>query len=256
VGQGRTGLLSQFQTNWDSSPVPLCPSPVAPSLTVPAPAGWEPPDDLEYPVLVKPNAEGSSKGIPDACVAANSEELQELIARSMRRYEGDLLVEQYIEGREFTVGILGNEPELLVLEPMEIIFRKQKGSYKVYSFEVKRNFRDYIAYRCPPELSDDTKVQMVNHARTVYEAIGCRDFARIDFRLSQDDRVYFIEVNPLPGLAPGYSDFPMIAEFNGISYDQLICEMLSCALKRYETRQRDISPPRSVLTPSFCPVTR
>jgi len=191
------------------------------------------PDDLLYPVIIKPNAEGSGKGISDACVAANPEELGELAGKITEDYGQDIIVEQYIDGREFTVGILGNRQGCRIFEPMEVIFKEQRGLYKVYNYEVKKNFRDYVIYRCPPELPSHLKARMVRDAEAVYEALGCRDFARIDFRLSGDGIVYFIEVNPLPGLAPGYSDFPMLGEFNNISYNDLICDMLHCALKRY-----------------------
>ena len=197
------------------------------------------PGALPYPVLIKPNAEGSSKGISDTCVAANPRELRSLVRRSMRRCEGDLLAEQYVDGREFTVGILGNGPELRVFGPMELVFQRQRSEYKVYSFEIKRNYRDYIAYRCPPELPDELSARMRRDAKTVYDAIGCRDFARIDFRLSGDGRVWFIEINPLSGLAPQYSDYPMLAEFHGIQYDALVCEILRCALKRYGIQDKN-----------------
>jgi len=191
------------------------------------------PEDILYPVIVKPNAEGSGIGISDGCVAANPAQLRELAGKEMERHVRDLLIEQYIDGREFTVGILGNKPDLHVFEPMEVIFKKLRGPYKVYSYEVKKNFRDYIVYRCPPELPDCLMTRMKRDAEVIFESIGCRDFARIDFRLSGDGTVHFIEINPLPGLAPGYSDFPMLAEFSGIAYNDLICKMLNCALKRY-----------------------
>jgi D-alanine-D-alanine ligase len=74
---------------------------------------------------------------------------------------------------------------------------------------------------------------MINTAKKIYEVLSCKDFARIDFRLSPEGELYFIEINPLPGLAPGYSDFPMIAEFNGMDYNSLVWNVLKSALKRY-----------------------
>lgn len=189
-------------------------------------------DKLDFPVLVKPNAEGSSKGISDDCVAQDLHHLRTLVESLRTTCAGDLLVEQYIDGREFTVGVLGNGDELRIFEPMEIIYNKLRGSYKVYSYEVKRNFRDYISYECPSSLEIQMIKQLKHDAEAIYRIFGCRDYARLDFRLAADNQVYFIEINPIPGLAPDYSDYPMLAAFNGMEYDELICTMLESALKR------------------------
>ena len=193
---------------------------------------------LDFPVLVKPNAEGSSKGISDDCVAMDIDYLRTLIERLLNSYKGDILLEEYIDGREFTVGILGNGENLHIFEPMEIIYRKLRGSYKVYSYEVKQNYRDYISYECPPKLAPELVFELKQSAETIYQAFSCLDYARIDFRLADDGQIYFIEANPIPGLAPDYSDFPMLAAFNGIEYDELICKMLECALERTEYGRR------------------
>jgi len=194
------------------------------------------PDGIKYPVLVKPNAEGSSMGISDICIAGSAVELQPLIRQiPCGRGEG-LLAETYVEGREFTVGILGNGSGARVFEPMEIIFDRQRGPYKIYSYEIKKNFREYIRYACPPELPEDTKTRMRHDALTIYNALGCRDLARVDFRLSENGTAYFIEINPLPGLCPGYSDFPMLAGFHGVTYNGLIRAILHCALTRYNMK--------------------
>jgi D-alanine-D-alanine ligase len=191
------------------------------------------PEGLVFPILVKPNAEGSSKGISDKCVVRDEAGLRELVGRDMKTYAEDLLLEQYVDGREFTVGIIGNGDDVRVFEPMEIIYKKLRGDWKIYSFEVKRNYRDYIDYKCPSELPDGINERMKRDAEKIYRSLGCLDFARVDFRLSPDNEVYFIEVNPLPGLAPGYSDFPMLAAFNGVGYGKLVRMVLSCALRRY-----------------------
>jgi len=194
---------------------------------------WEIPDNLSFPVLIKPNAEGSSKGISDVCTARDAKELRELISRLAGGYGEDLLAETFIDGREFTVGIIGNGPGLRVFEPMEVIFRKQNGPYKIYSYEIKKNFREYIRYQCPPDLPEEINNRMKRYAEVVYKALGCADFARADFRLSENGTVYFIEINPLPGLCPGYSDYPILADFHGIAYNKLIRAILCCALERY-----------------------
>ena len=193
----------------------------------------EPPSGLPFPVLVKPNAEGSSKGVHDDCVAEDAKHLRSIIDRMMIDCKGDLLAEQYIDGREFTVGILGNGKGIRVFEPMEIIYRKLSGQYKVYSYEVKQNYKEYVSYKCPPDLPGEMIEKIKRDAETIYKALGCLDLARIDFRLSDYGQLFFIELNPLPGLAPGYSDYPMLASFNGIEYDNLIRMIIDCAMKRY-----------------------
>jgi len=195
------------------------------------------PGGLRFPVIVKPNAEGSGKGITDDCVAEDMPQLSALTGRLADYHEGGLLAEQYIGGREFTVGILGNGSGLRVLEPMEIIYRQHRGPYNIYSCEVKRNFREYVDYSCPPDIPPALVNKIKSDAITVYNALGCMDFARADFRLSADGRVYFIEINPLPGLRPHYSDFPILAEYNGINYGNLIRTILGFALDRYGMRR-------------------
>ena len=188
---------------------------------------------LSCPVLVKPNAEGSSKGISDFSLASDARELRRVLLKNLELYGQDMLLEEYIAGREFTVGILGNGEDIRVFPPMEIIFKDTAGPYQIYSFDVKKNYKEHIRYACPPELGADKLSEMERTAKRIYELLSCRDCARIDFRLAPDGTLYFIELNPLPGLAPGYSDFPMLAEFCGVSYAALIQGILRSALKRY-----------------------
>jgi D-alanine-D-alanine ligase len=192
-----------------------------------------PPGRFPYPAIVKPNAEGSSKGISSLSIVSSRDELRRLLARNMDLYKQDMLVEEYIGGREFTVGILGNGRDIRVFPPMEIIY-KNRNAYNIYSFEVKKDYKKHIRYECPAMLGADMQTEMVDTAKRVYEILGCKDCARIDFRLSPAGGLYFIEINPLPGLAPGYSDFPMIAGFNGMDYASLVRSILGSALKRYD----------------------
>jgi D-alanine-D-alanine ligase len=195
------------------------------------------PVGFSFPAILKPNAEGSSKGISDKSVAKNEQELREKAKEELRLYGNDLLAESYIDGREFTVGLLGNSSSLKVFEPMELIYKKLRGDYKVYSYEVKRNFEQYISYRCPAEIPQDINRKLKEAAKTAFNVLGCKDLARVDFRLGQDGTVFFIEANPLPGLAPNYSDYPMLAQFNGVSYDELVCAVLEAALKRLNIKK-------------------
>jgi D-alanine-D-alanine ligase len=188
---------------------------------------------LRYPLIVKPNAEGSSKGIADCSIAETPAELRALVKRGAALYHTAMLAEEYIDGREFTVGILGNGADALVFRPMEIIFQKNtQGAYRIYSYGVKQDYKNYVRYACPAELEPEKEEELMRTARRVFRVLGCRDSARIDFRLAKDGKLYFIEINPLPGLAPGYSDFPMLAEFCGMSYGELVRGILRTAAAR------------------------
>ena len=147
-------------------------------------------------------------------------------------YKQPILVEEYIKGREFTVGVLGNGDDLNVLKPMEVEFL-QKSDNSIYDYSVKQDYDDKVNYVCPARLTPMEEAVMTNAARDIFNILDCKDVARIDFRLSDDNELHFIEINPLPGLAPGYSDLPMLAQSNGISYDELVKIILQNALKRY-----------------------
>ena len=192
------------------------------------------PRALPYPIIVKPNAEGSSKGISDVCVAKNPEELSEILKRNARLYHEDMLAEAFIGGREFTVGLLGNGTQVKVFPPMEIVYKSTPADgCRVYSYSVKQDYTRFVSYECPARLESGVERKMLDAAKKIFLALNCRDFARVDFRLSEDGKdVYFIEINPLPGLAPGYSDYPMLADFCGMGYDELIAKIFRAAVLR------------------------
>jgi D-alanine-D-alanine ligase len=190
------------------------------------------PDNLNYPVLIKPDAEGSGKGISENCVAADRAELEQLVEAALPSC-GDLLAEEYLPGREFTVGILGNGKDRKILPPMEILYKgNTQKNYKVYSFDVKCNYKKYVRYECPASLTAARTAELSAAAGNVFDALGCADVARADFRMDAEGRFCFLEINPLPGLAPGYSDLPMIAEAAGIGYDELVCRIYEAACRR------------------------
>lgn len=191
---------------------------------------------LRFPLIIKPNHEGSGKGISDLAVVDSKDELDELVKKNLRLYGQPMLVEEFIRGREFTVGILGNGSDMVVFEPMEICYLSDKRENMIYSYKIKKDYKKYVEYKCPSSLDRETTERMKEVAATIYNALECRDFSRIDFRLSEDRTIYFIEINPLPGLAPGYSDYPMLAQFCGMDYDKLVLNILNCGLKRYNMK--------------------
>lgn len=201
---------------------------------------FKPDPSLKYPLIVKPNSEGSSKGISDLAVVDNEEQLLSVMARNFKLYNQPMLIEEFVEGREFTVGILGNGSDIKVFEPMEICYLREERESRIYSYTVKKDYKKYVEYSCPPLLDAITTSKMKEIALEIYKALDCRDFSRIDFRLSKSGIVYFIEINPLPGLAPGYSDYPMLAEFCGTDYGTLVMSVLNSALKRYGMKEISI----------------
>lgn len=189
--------------------------------------------ELNFPVIIKPNAEGSGKGVTEHSVMDSRSELRACAKELLLRYGEPFLAEEYISGREFTVGILGNGPDTVVFTPMEIIFKENtQGSYKVYSYKVKQDYRRYVEYRSPADITPEQDKELRAAAKAVFDVLGCNDFARADFRMDENGDVYFIEINPLPGLAPGYSDYPMLAEFAGVPYGKLVPAILHAAEKR------------------------
>jgi D-alanine-D-alanine ligase len=201
-----------------------------------------------WPLMVKPVAEGSSKGVVSKSVCSTEAEVREVVREMVERYKQPALIEEYIGGREFTVGLLGERrPE--VLPPMEIVFTDKSDATPIYKFEDKLEANDRIRYEAPAKLQPSQLERLRAAARGAFMALGCRDVARIDFRMDEDERIYFLECNPLPGLTPGWSDLVLIAQGEGMDYHALIGEILSGAIRRYkekESRRRDSStPPRA-----------
>ena len=188
---------------------------------------------LRFPVIVKPNAEGSSKGIADVCVATDAKTLKELVEKNFALYGGDVLAEEFLSGREFTVGVLGNGESLRVFPPMEIVYHHSPiAGYNVYNYTVKQEYEKFVSYQCPAEIPVKMEQELIRLSKTIFSALGCRDFARIDFRADESGKLYFIEINPLPGLAPHYSDYPMLAEFCGIPHEELVYSVLRAGAER------------------------
>jgi D-alanine-D-alanine ligase len=193
--------------------------------------------DMKYPLIVKPNAEGSSKGIGSTSIVDNEEDLRAAVKACVERYRQPALVEEYIAGREFTVGLLGDKRPR-VLPPMEIKFKKNDPR-PVYDYTVKQDWEEYVYYECPAKLTESEQKAMEKIARATFWALDCRDVARVDLRMDADGRIYVLEVNPLPGLTPDYSDLVLIAKACGMEYDQLIAEIMQGGLRRLREKKRE-----------------
>src|SRR5215468_9662218 len=194
--------------------------------------------DMKFPLIVKPNAEGSSKGIGSTSVVDTEDELRAAVKKTLETYRQPALVEEYIAGREFTVGLLGDKRPR-VLPPMEIKFKKADNPRPVYDYAVKQEWEEYVYYECPAKLTEAEQKAMEKIARATFWALDCRDVARVDMRMDDDGRIYVLEVNPLPGLTPGYSDLVMIAQAVGMEYDQLIAEIMVGGLRRMKDKRRE-----------------
>jgi len=187
------------------------------------------PDGLAFPLIVKPAHEGSSKGIGDDAVVMDEAALRALVRRALERYGQPVLVEEYVAGRELTVAVLGSPPRVLPL--LEVVFLGDPPT-PVYSFRMKLRFVPEVRYEAPARLTEADRAAVEAAALECFAALGCRDVARLDFRLGADGEVTFLECNALPGLAPGWSDLCLAAEAAGIAYPDLIAEILGGALAR------------------------
>ncbi|HEY7535793.1 MAG TPA: D-alanine--D-alanine ligase [Thermodesulfobacteriota bacterium] len=187
--------------------------------------------ELNYPLILKPLWEGSSIGIRRDSKVDNFQELKKKLEWLHNSYGEPTLVEEFIEGEEITVGVTGNEnPQIIGM----MMIRPVNGDRRdfIYSLEVKRNWREEVEYISPPQLSDETLDELSHSALLAYEALTCRDIARLDFRIGVDGKPYFLEANPLPGLNPETGDLPIMIEKEGLPYAELILSILDNALRR------------------------
>ncbi len=198
-------------------------------------------DDLSYPMMVKPLHEGSSKGIFNSSLVADRRELTAAVEKIIFEYRQPALVEEFLSGREFTVGILGNAPDLRVLPPVEIRFDSlPKGVNHIYSYEAKwiwdRSDNPLDIFECPARIEPALLDEIGAICSRAYRLLRCRDWSRIDVRLDGRGRPHIIEVNPLPGILPNPEDnscLPKAARAAGISYNALIQSALGYAAIRH-----------------------
>jgi len=187
-------------------------------------------DAFPFPAIIKPAHEGSSKGIRLDSIVNNPEQATGTVRKMLAYYSQPVMVEEFIVGDEVTVGIIGNSPPK-VLDLMRILPRKNEAPF-VYSLEVKRDWEALVDYECPARLEERTLDKISTSSLKVFKALECRDFARLDFRVSKKGEPYFLEINPLPGLGT-YSDLVIMALKLGWTHEALIGAVLDAALVRY-----------------------
>lgn len=194
---------------------------------------------LKFPLIVKPNAEGSAKGITISSVVNDQQALRNQVEKTMKVYKQPALVEEFIKGRELTVGILGNET-LTVLPILEIDFKRCKASGEYfYSWRMKEyqgntELNLDPVFTCPANLAKDLKEKIEEIAIRCHRTLNCFDFSRVDIRLEEGTNVpYVLEINPLPGLDPWESNLTIMSRAAGMAYTTLIDKILKNATNRY-----------------------
>ena len=184
---------------------------------------------LPFPLFLKPLAEGSGKGVDSRSKVDTQEELENTARGLLRKFHQPVLVEEFLPGREFTVGITGTGAQAVVLGVSEIIPNENFIGHG-YGLENKEGWENKLEVVLA---RDDAAIAAGDVALMAWRALGCRDGGRADVRLDKNAQPCFIEVNPLAGIRPGYSDLCFIADFEGVSHQQLIGKFLASFLLRH-----------------------
>jgi len=181
--------------------------------------------NLKYPLFVKPVSEGTGKGITEKSLVNSSGELKTMVEWILNEFKQPALVEEYLPGREFTVGIVGSGDEALAIGGMEVICANNLP----YSVEVKENYQNYCKYT---PLDADIIDECKSVALRAWKALDAVDAGRIDLKADRNGKICFIEANPLAGLNPIHSDLPILSRMYGIEYQTLMEMIMKAAIKR------------------------
>ncbi len=226
--------LDKYTTKrlWREAGLPTAPFALIGQLTLDSAAHEQSASALpgDFPLFIKPVHEGSSKGIDQHSVVYSYEQLWARAAWLLETYHEPALVETFLPGREFTVGILGNGPQAEVLGIVEIT---SVHSFPVNGFEQKEHMKNRPDVFIPLAESDALHRPIGQLALQAFQVTGCWDVARVDVRLDRDGNPHLLEINPIAGLHPTHSALPAIAHFAGMEYAELIQAILAQALQRY-----------------------
>jgi D-alanine-D-alanine ligase len=181
--------------------------------------------NLIYPLFVKPVSEGTGKGITEKSLVHSSLELEKMVSWILNEFHQPALVEEYLPGREFTVGIVGYGEEAKAIGGMEVMTINNLP----YSVEVKENYQNYCSYK---PLDTDIADECRSVALSAWKALDAADAGRIDLKADRNGKICFIEANPLAGLNPVHSDLPILARMYGIEYQKLMEMIMKAALRR------------------------
>ena len=186
-------------------------------------SGVKPP----FPLFVKPVSEGTGKGINQHSVIMTEKDYLSVCLTLLKKFNQPVLVEEYLPGREYTIGVIGNGSEAFVPGVVEVVFHDEKDT--VYSYENKENWVGRLEYR---KVTDDVFKACESLALRVWEVTEARDAGRIDVKADSQGRLQFIEINPLAGINPHHSDLPILAGLYGMDYQALINGIMKAAIQR------------------------
>jgi len=192
-----------------------------------------------FPYILKPNEEGSSIGITEENLVHNKTQLRTRLKQMIEEYQQPILIEQFIQGREFSTGLLGRpsqNPEVLSI--LEIDFSKFPEVGGIFGQRAKTVLDSLDHYICPAQIPKKLKTLLERLSISVWYALDVKDFARIDFRMNDKEEFFFLEINPLPGMdfdteENDLSFYPYMAMKSGYTYDELIRRLLESACARY-----------------------
>lgn len=185
--------------------------------------------NLKFPLFAKPLAEGTGKGISADSYIKNKEELQIVCENLLNFFNQPVLVETFLSGREFTVGIVGNDPNYEVIGVLEVILKKDAENY-CHSYDNKKNCAELVEYKL---VNDEEALRAGQVAKNAWKALGGQDGGRLDLRSDDKGNPHFMEANPLAGINPTSSDLCILASQAGISYNELISKIIAAARKRH-----------------------
>jgi D-alanine-D-alanine ligase len=210
--------------------------------------------DMTFPLFVKPSREGTGMGVTAESIVYDESQLRDQLRRQFDIYDQPILVEHFIEGREVTIGLVGNltwpaarrlpddheaariSRGLHFFPPLEVdMSRYPEEEAGVYTSRIKTDLVHSFHYICPAPLPQPLVDELNWLAAATFRVTGCFDVGRVDFRLDarDNDKPYILEINPLPGLNPGYSDLPLEAQADGWTFEELVNRILEEALHRY-----------------------
>jgi D-alanine-D-alanine ligase len=192
-------------------------------------------ESMKFPLIVKPSREDASIGIEPSSIVSNVNELRKRVRYVIEEFDQPALVEEYIDGRELNVAILGNrKPAIFPISEIDMS-TLPKAFPRIITYNAKwmKGTEEYLHTKgvCPALLTPELETEIKAMALTAFELIGCRDYARIDFRLSKDHQPYILEVNPNPDISDD-AGFARSAMAAGLTFDDLAGKIVECALER------------------------